>query len=161
MTGVQTCALPISFTLWSPEISDLFDRYSGQLDTPRQEDALEQLYSLCKYQSIDYAIMEKADNVYMIQAEFGWSDLGTWSAMYERLPHDEQQNALSGDKVFSFNNSNCLIRVDDDKIAIVEGMDNHIVVLSGDTLLICRQSEEQAIKGFVKDVKLKLGKEWL
>ena len=154
-------AILTAFTLWSPEISDLFDRYSGQLDTPRQEDALEQLYSLCKYQSIDYAIMEKADNVYMIQAEFGWSDLGTWSAMYERLPHDEQQNALSGDKVFSFNNSNCLIRVDNDKIAIVEGMDNHIVVLSGDTLLICRQSEEQAIKGFVKDVKLKLGKEWL
>lgn len=154
-------AILTAFGLWAPEMSELFEQFSGQLCTPDHEIALEQLYSRCKVQSIDYAIMEKADNVYMMEAEFGWSDLGTWSALYERLPHDEKENAISGDKIFSFNNSNCLIKVDHDKVAIVEGMNNHVVVLSGDTLLICRKSEEQAIKGFVKDVKIKLGKDWL
>jgi mannose-1-phosphate guanylyltransferase len=101
--------------------------------------------------------MEKADNVYVICADFGWSDLGTWGSLYTHLKKDEAHNAVTGKNVFLYNSSNCIVNVSNDKLAVIQGLDDFIVVQSDGVLLICKKGEEQRIKDFVNDVKIKRG----
>jgi mannose-1-phosphate guanylyltransferase len=101
--------------------------------------------------------MEKADNVYVICADFGWSDLGTWGSLYTHLPKDDGANAVIGNNSFLYNSSNCLVNISSDKLAVIQGLDDYIIVDSDGILLICKKEEEQRIKDFVNDVKIKIG----
>lgn len=150
-----------SFDLFMPDLNAQFHDEFDSLNTPAESNFISNLYPKCKSISIDYAVMEKADNVYVICADFGWSDLGTWGSLYAHLDKDESRNALSGNNIFAFNTSNCIINIPSDMLAVVHGLDDFIVVESEGVLLICRKTDEQRIKDFVNEVKIKKGEEYI
>jgi mannose-1-phosphate guanylyltransferase len=146
-----------AFEKYLPEVDNVFKDGMEFYNTPKENDFIQKAYPSCKNISIDYGIMEKADNVHVLCSDFGWSDLGTWGSLYERSGKDEDKNAVVGDSVFSYSNKNCLINVPDNKVVVVQGLDDYIVVESENTLLICKKEDEQKIKQFVNDVKLAKG----
>jgi mannose-1-phosphate guanylyltransferase len=107
--------------------------------------------------SIDYGIMEKARNVYVLTADFGWSDLGNWGTLYENREKDKSGNLISGDNVLIYDTKNCIINISGEKIAVLQGLDGYIIAESNDTLMICRKEDEHQIKKFVTDVRIKKG----
>jgi Mannose-1-phosphate guanylyltransferase len=116
----------------------------------------------CVNISIDFAIMEKADNVYVLPSDFGWSDLGTWASIYELAEKDYLGNvSSSAENVMVYDSSNCMIHAPKDKLVIVKGLHNFIVVQSEDTLMICPKDQEQGVKQVVADVKEKFGNKYI
>ena len=107
--------------------------------------------------SIDYGVMERADNVYVHNGNFGWSDVGTWGSVYQHGKKDRYANALSSDSINVYDTRNSLITVPKEKIAVVSGLKDSIVVDTADVLLICPMSDEQSIKSFIEDVKFSSG----
>jgi mannose-1-phosphate guanylyltransferase len=146
-----------AFDLFMPDLNIQFNEALHLLNTPAEKEFIGNLYPKCKSISIDYAIMEKADNVHVICADFGWSDLGTWGSLYTHLNKDESKNATVRSNTFMYNSSNCIVNISEDKIAVIQGLDDYIVVESEGVLLICKKEEEQRIKDFVNDVKIKAG----
>ncbi|MFB6343610.1 mannose-1-phosphate guanylyltransferase [Saccharicrinis sp. FJH62] len=149
-------AILTAFNKYLTDVAHKFAEGKSLYYTQKEQAFIEEAYPSCKNISIDYGIMEKADNVYVLCADFGWSDLGTWGSLYDQLPKDDDANA-SNKKVFMYDSKNNLINVPEDKIVVLQGLEDFIVVESDDTLLICKMSEEQRIKHFVNDVKLELG----
>lgn len=150
-------AITTAFDLHMPDLNAQFNDAIELLNTPGEAGFIGGLYPKSKSISIDYAIMEKADNVYVICADFGWSDLGTWGSLYTHLDKDDALNAVTGNNVFVYNSSNCIINIPNDQLAVIHGLDDFIVVQSEGTLLICKKEDEQRIKDFVNDVKIKRG----
>lgn len=150
-----------AFDSYMPDMNAQFQDSMDLLNTDKEKEFIGELYPKCKSISIDYAIMEKADNVSVICADFGWSDLGTWGSLYTHLQKDEFQNTQQGENIFTFNSSNCLINIPSDKLAVIQGLDDYIVVESEGVLLICKKNEEQRIKDFVNEVKIKKGEEFI
>jgi len=146
-----------SFKKYLPEVDLLFKEGMDVYNTPDEKEFIDNAYPSCRNISIDYGVMEKAENVHVLCSDFGWSDLGTWGSLYDRLSKDQQGNVVVGDDVFSYDNTNCLINVPKDKVVVVQGLDDIIVVESDNTLLICKKQDEQKIKNFVNDVKMKKG----
>ena len=105
--------------------------------------------------------MEKADNVHVLCADFGWSDLGTWGSLYDMSERDKFENAIQGKSVFTYDTNNCLINLPKDKLAVIQGLDDYIIVDSDNILLICRKEDEQKIKQYVNDVKLEKGENYI
>jgi mannose-1-phosphate guanylyltransferase len=105
--------------------------------------------------------MEKADNVYVIPASFGWSDLGTWNSAWENIEKDSRQNAVAGKKVILIDASKCIVHVPDTKLVVLQGLENFIVVDTKDALLICKKDKEQEIKDYVAEVKKTVGEKYL
>jgi len=111
--------------------------------------------------SIDYGILEKADNVYVIPSSFGWSDLGTWGSAYENLEKDYHENAVAGNNVVLFDCSKNIVHTTDDKLILLQGLDDFIVVDSKDALLICKKENEQNIKEYLSEIKRNIGDKFL
>jgi mannose-1-phosphate guanylyltransferase len=139
-----------------PEVAQHFNA-KGIYWTEKETDAIIKIYSNCRNVSVDYGIMEKAENVYVLTADFGWSDLGTWGSLYEHAPTDKKGNAVEGENVFLYETNNSVVKFPGDKIVVLQGLDDYIVVESENILLVCRKGDEQKIKNFVNDVKMKLG----
>lgn len=150
-----------AFELYMPDLNNQFNESIDALNTPAEKEFINNLYPKSKSISIDYAIMEKAENVYVLTADFGWSDLGTWGSLYTHLDRDENENAITGKNVFLYNSQNCIVNVPNDKLAVLHGLDDYIVVESDKILLICKKDEEQKIKEFVNDVRIKKGDEYV
>lgn len=146
-----------AFDLYMPEMHQMFDQFESMLCTSSEAEAIQTIYEQSKSISIDYAIMEKADNVYVLPSDFGWSDIGTWGSLYANLRKDENQNAVVGNHTFLYDTQKCLINVSDQRMAVIQGLEDMIVVQTDDVLLICKKEEEQRIKDFVGEVKLKNG----
>ncbi|MDR1683248.1 MAG: mannose-1-phosphate guanylyltransferase [Candidatus Symbiothrix sp.] len=144
-----------------PDIYTRFSKGESKYGTSEEKSFIQEEYPMCQNISIDYGVMEKADNVYMLTAEFGWSDLGTWGSLYDLAQKDENENATLKCKSHFIESSNNLITLTDGKLAVVQGLDDFIVVESDNVLLICKKSEEQRIKQFVADVNLKYGEVYL
>ncbi len=144
-----------------PEMYDIFMDGKKVYNTPEEKAFIKKSYALCTNISIDYAIMEKANNVSVIPSDFGWSDLGTWASLYEKYDKDYLGNAVSGKNVMIYDSSNCMVMVPENKLVVLEGLEDYIVVDAEDTLLICRKSNEQEIKQITTDIKRKLGDEFL
>ena len=144
-----------------PDHAALFSSIADQLGTDEEQSAIEQVFSSCRPISIDYGVMEKADNVYVHCGDFGWSDVGTWGSVYQQSRKDRYANALSNDHTNVYNTRNSLISVPKDKIAVVSGLKDYIVVDTPDVLLICPKSEEQNIKSFIEDVKYETGDKYI
>jgi len=158
--GIFLWSLPSimkAFEKHEPEVHQLFQMGIGIYGTREEEQFIAETYERCKNISIDYAIMEKAENVYVFASDIGWSDLGTWGSLYEQMDADGQGNAVSGKHVFLYNSSGNVINVPEDKLVLLQGMDNYIVVESDGVLLICKKEEEQRIKEFVNDIRSALG----
>lgn len=150
-----------AFEKFQPEISYVFQKAIGIYNTPDEEPYIEKAYPTCKSISIDYAIMEKAENVFVFISDFGWSDLGTWGSLYEAREKDNNNNAIMGVNVMVYDSSNCIVNVPDDKIVILQGLKDYIVSESDSALLICQKSEEQHIRKYVNDIKLFKGEEYI
>lgn len=144
-----------------PDHAALFGSIADQLGTDEEQSAIEQVFSSCRPISIDYGVMEKADNVYVHCGDFGWSDVGTWGSVYQQSRKDRYANALSNDHTNVYNTRNSLISVPKDKVAVVSGLKDYIVVDTPDVLLICPKSEEQNIKSFIEDVKYETGDKYI
>ena len=144
-----------------PEIYELFNQGKDFYDTEEEDDFIDVTYSACPSISIDYGVMEKASNVYVIPSSFGWSDIGTWNALYEQREKDADANSFIGRNVMTYEVNNCLINTPKDKLVILQGLDDYIVVDSDDVLMICHKSEEQRIKQFVTDVEVEKGTDYL
>jgi len=146
-----------AYDAYMPNLNRMFQKQIEQLGTDSEPDAVAVIYAQCKNISIDYAIMEKADNVYVLCADFGWSDIGTWGSLYANQRKDEKQNAVVGNNVFLYDTKGCEINIHPKKMAVIQGLENMIVVQTEDVLLICKKDEEQRIKDFVNNVKLEKG----
>ena len=143
------------------EVDSLFREGAGIYNTADEHNFIASTYPKCRNISIDYGIMEKADNVHVLCADFGWSDLGTWGSLYDMSNKDDEGNAIQGANVFSYDNRNCIINLPKDKLAVIEGLDDFIVVDADNILLICRKEDEQKIKQYVNDVKLEKGENFV
>lgn len=137
------------------EVSSLFAKGTKLYNTDDEVHFIAKAYSECKGISIDYGIMEKAQNVYVLTADFGWSDLGTWGSLYENKEKDEDGNVINGDNVLTYDTKNCIVNLSNEKVAVLHGLDGYIVAESNDTLMICKKEDEQQIKQFVTDVRIK------
>ncbi len=143
------------------DVNALFKKGLAFYNTGKENDFIEKTYPECKNISIDYGIMEKASNVYVLCSEFGWSDLGTWDALYEQFNKDKKGNALLSKNVLVYDSKNCIINVADEKLAVIQGLEDYIVVEANDTLLICKKEDEEDVKKFVNDVRLSFGDKYL
>lgn len=139
------------------DVSSLFEKGIKHFNTDNEVHFINKTYSECQAISIDYGIMEKAQNVFVLTADFGWSDLGTWGTLYENREKDEMGNVISGDNILTYDTQNCIINISDEKVAVLHGLDGYIIAESNDTLMICRKEDEQQIKKFVTDVKIRKG----
>ncbi len=142
-----------------PEHSALFAAVEDDFGTEREEESIKRVFSQCRPISIDYGVMERADNVYVYSGDFGWSDVGTWGSVYQQSRKDRYANALSSDDIEVYNTRNSLITMPKGKVAVVSGLKGYVVVDTEDVLMICPMSEEQNIKSFIEDVKFKSGEE--
>jgi len=143
-----------------PEVDRLFASINDSYNTEEEENAIRQIYSECRNISIDYGIMEKADNVYVRCSEFGWSDIGTWVSIYQHSAKDVNGNAILGD-VLTYDTEGCIINMPNGKVAVVQGMKDFIIVDSDNALLICPKNDEQNIRMFVEEVKMKKGPDFI
>lgn len=150
-----------SFDKHLPEISDIFKEGNDIYFKPEEKEFINKAYVQCTNISIDYGIMEKAKNVFILPVDFGWSDIGTWGSLYELHDTDHAGNAITGNSVMLYNTSNCMIKVPDDKLVVLQGLDDYIIVESDNILLVCKKSEEQKIKQIVSDVKRIKGEKFI
>ena len=150
-----------AFEEHQPEIFNTFNQIKHDFNTPNEQNTIDVVYPTTPSISIDYAIMEKAKNVYTIPSKFGWSDLGTWNSLHAEFEKDEHQNALNTDNILVYDTSDCLIRAPKDKLVVVKDLDNYIVVDEDDVLLIYPKSKEQEIKAVTKEIKTKKGERYL
>jgi mannose-1-phosphate guanylyltransferase len=151
----------IAFDKFLPEINSVFNKGGSLYNTEKEPQFIKEIYSKCKNISIDYGLMEKADNVYVLQSDFGWSDLGTYSALFENRDKNKDNNVLSSNNILTYDTSNCIIELPKDKLAVVQGLEDYIIVESNNTLLICKKKDEQLIKKFVNDVEIKMGEKYI
>jgi len=140
---------------------EVFAAEKDKFDTKEESTVINEIYPQCSNISIDFGIMEKADNVYVIPASFGWSDLGTWNSAWENMAKDPLENAIAGKKVISIDASKCMVHVPDTKLIVLQGLENFIVVDTKDVLLICRKEKEQEIKDYLAEVKKAVGDKYL
>ena len=116
--------------------------------TDKEQEMINEQFPTCESISIDYAIMEKADEIFVFPASFGWSDLGTWGSLHNNTQHDAHNNSLIGENIHMYESRNCIVHTTQEKKVVVQGLDGYIVAEKDNTLLICRLSEEQRIKEF-------------
>jgi mannose-1-phosphate guanylyltransferase len=136
-----------------PDMYSAFDEGRKIFGTKQESKFIGKTYTECRSISIDYGIMEKADNVYVMCTDIGWSDLGTWSSLYEHTAQDKKGNAIVRGNVFSYDNKGNIINISPGKIAVLQGLKDYIIVESDDVLLIVKKEEEQNIKNFLEDVR--------
>lgn len=136
-----------SITAYRPALAEIFNRMAPAFYTDSEVDTVNELFPQCENISIDYAVMEKSPDIYVMPADFGWSDLGTWGSLHTHLEHDEQGNAAVGN-VAMYDSRNCVVHVPENRRVVVQGLDGYIVAEKDNTLLICRLSDEQRIKEF-------------
>lgn len=150
-----------AFEKYLPEMNNLFVDGADHYSTSDEAAYIETAYTVCKSISIDYGIMEKADNVYVLAADIGWSDLGTWGSLYDTSAKDSNNNAVIGSKPLIYDTKNCIINLPAGKIAVIQGMEDFIVVEDNDTLLICKRTDEQNIRNYVDTIKVEKGEKFI
>lgn len=146
-----------AFEKHDPEMAAIFREGWDMYNTPEEDAFLKKAYITCKNISIDYSVMEKAKNVYVRESIIGWSDLGTWGSLYTHIKHREGNNAVVGKNVMLYDTKNCIVNVAKEKLVVIQGLEDYIVVEADGILLICKKSDEQQIRNFVNDVKVQKG----
>lgn len=134
--------------VYAPRINNIFERMQNVMGTLQEQEMINKVYPDCDNISIDYAVMENAEEIFVFPADFGWSDLGTWGSLLLQSPRDMYGNGLIGKNIHTFECRNCVVHTTQEKKVILQGLDGYIVAEHDDTLLICKLSEEQRIKQF-------------
>ncbi|GIV29653.1 MAG: mannose-1-phosphate guanylyltransferase [Bacteroidia bacterium] len=150
-----------AFEKYDKELANIFEEGKNLYYTNKEPSFVEKAYSVSKNISIDYAILEKADNVYVRSSSLGWSDIGTWKSLYEHLKKDENKNAVAGKNVMLYDTSKCLINVPKDKLVVLVGLQDLVVVESNNMLLICKKDKEQEIKNIVNEIRVQKGDKYV
>lgn len=148
--NLQTISEAFRYLL--PEVADRFREGELLMGTDKEEDFIEEMFPKCPNISIDYGIMEKADNVYVMPSSFGWSDLGTWGSLYELSEKDENGNVSLHSEAHFHEAKGNIVVLEKGKKAIVQGVDDLIIVEEKGALLVCQKAEEQRIKQFVSEL---------
>lgn len=139
-----------AYRTYLPNVAKNF--FNIKLDTPGIE--LDKIYSLSEAISVDFGIMEHAENVYVLEAAFGWSDVESWDSLYITCQHDDRGNGIVSGNVFTYDVSNTVVHIPHDKTIILQGLDNYIVAGDDKTLLVCRRDQEERIVKYASDVEL-------
>ena len=145
----------------APDVADVFESGKGAYGTPAEREFINRAFPGCVGISIDFAVMEKSRNVFVECVSFGWSDLGTWSALYDNSPKNRDSNVTQNCNVLAYNAEGNIFAVNGEKLIVVDGLKDYIVADSGDVLLVCPKGEEQRIKQMVNDVHLAFGEKYL
>ncbi|MBR5676858.1 MAG: mannose-1-phosphate guanylyltransferase [Paludibacteraceae bacterium] len=146
-------AISEAFHMHLPEVAEIFAQGEGKIGTKEEGGWIADNFPKCPNISVDYGIMEKADNVYVIPSSFGWSDLGTWGSLYELSDKDGQQNVSLHSKAIFHEAEGNIVVLEKGKVAIVQGVNDMIIAEEKGALLICKRSEEQRIKQFVEEIE--------
>ena len=137
-----------AFRVYQPALAEIFENIRPYYGTAQEQGIINKEFPKCESISVDYAIMEKAEEIFVFPADFGWSDLGTWGSLHEKTSKDIYGNACIGQNIKVYDSYNCMIHTTQEKKVVVQGLDGYIVAEKDDTLLICKLSEEQRIKQF-------------
>lgn len=140
-----------AFRVYSPAISKVFEGMMDVYGTEKEQEMVDLRYPECESISVDYAIMEKAEEIFVYPADFGWSDLGSWSSLLMHTHHDLYGNSLIGDKVIVHDTHNCIVHTLQQKKVVIQGLDDCVVAEKDGVLLICKLSEEQRIRQFAEE----------
>ena len=144
-----------------PELHSIFKKGEKFYYTPKEKDYIQKSYEMCTQISIDYGIMEKARDVYVLPSTFNWSDIGTWNALYSYAKKDKNRNVIQGDMVFMRNSQDCIVNVPSKKLVALNSVQNLIVVEADGILLIADKDKEQEIRMVVNDIKQKYGEKFV
>ena len=139
-----------SIRTFNPDLAAKMDTMAAAFGTPSEAETLERIFPTCEKISIDYAVMEKADYIYTIPGDFGWSDVGTWGSLWTLLPHDANGNAVVGENVHLNECKGCIVHAPGAESVVLQGLEDCIIVEREGRMLICKLSQEQRIKDFVK-----------
>lgn len=150
-----------AFDLYLNEMNQKFEKGKDCYGTAKEQEFIDSIYQSCTNISIDYAILEKAENVHVLAANFGWSDLGTWGSVYEHAEKDADQNVTLKCKSLLYESKNNVIALPEGRLAVIQGLDGYIVAEADKALLICKKEEEQRIRQFVNDTQVKIGEEFI
>lgn len=144
-----------AFTELLPEVATKFDGGKEFFNTEKEQDFVDSMYPSCPNISIDYGIMEKASNVYVLCSDFGWTDLGTWGSLYEMSPKDEHENVTLKCKTVFYESEGNVVALPPGKLAVIQDLEGYIVAESDNVLLICKLEDEQKIRQYVNDINVK------
>ena len=150
-----------AFRKYLPDIIQKFNEGKELFNTPQEKQFVDTSFPFCPNISIDYGILEKADNVYVNISNFGWSDLGTWGSLHEISKCDDNNNANLNCNALFIESSDNVVAMSENKLVVLQGLDDYIVAESDNVLLVCKKSDEQRIKQFVTDVKFRYGDEYV
>lgn len=150
-----------AFDHFIPELSTKLGPGKDIYGTVLEEKFINENFPSCPNVSIDLGIMERADNVFVLLGDFGWSDLGTWSSLYDVYPKDKEENAVLKGHSLLYNCNNNIIILPQNKLAVLQGLEGYLIAESDNILLICKKNEENAIRKFVNDAQIKLGEEFI
>ena len=137
--------------IYQPNIASIFENLKPYFFTDQEQEMVNQEFPKCENISIDYAVMEKAEEIFVFPASFGWSDLGTWGSLYANTPKDPDSNVLIGPRINMYESRNCIVHTTQEKKVVIQGLDSYIVAEQNDTLLICRMQEDQRIREFAEE----------
>lgn len=146
-----------AFEKHQPQMFQLFQSGKNFYNTNEETEFIKQSYHLAQNISVDYAIMEPSDNIFVFLANFDWNDLGTWGSLHEKLSKDENKNAVVNAQVLFKNSSNNIVRTDSGKIVIIDGLEDYIIVDKPSVLMIYPKKKEQLIKELLGEVQDKFG----
>jgi mannose-1-phosphate guanylyltransferase len=149
-----------AFQNFLPEISESFESISDSYYTTKEKKAIQRAYSHFKIISIDYGVMEKADNVYVILGDFGWSDLGSWGSLHDIKDKDGNNNVIEAN-VLLYDTHDSIFLGDEKKLIVVQGLQDYLIADTRDVLLICKKDIESEMRGIIKDVKSKKGEDYI
>lgn len=144
-----------------PEMSAVFEMGKPYFGTDKEQEYINANFEACPSVSIDFAVMEKAPNVYVETVDFGWNDLGTWGSLYDYSPKNKDGNVTQNSRALMFNSHNNIVAIKGDKLLVASGLEGYIVADVEDALLIVPLEEEQKIKTYVNEVKSKFGDKYL
>ncbi|MGN1375764.1 MAG: mannose-1-phosphate guanylyltransferase [Prevotella sp.] len=139
-----------AFRIYQPALNDIFESLSNVYGTPAEQEEIDRVFPECDNISVDYAIMENAEEIFVCPADFGWSDLGTWGSLLVQTPKDLYGNGVIGNNISLYDSHNCIVHTIGKKKVVVQGLDGYIIAEEDDRLLICKLSEEQRIKSLIQ-----------
>ncbi len=156
----KTASIIESFDRFLPEIAETFNNLMDHYYSEKEKEKIAWAYARTKAISIDYGVMEKADNVYVVPGEFGWSDLGSWSSLHEYHSKDNGGNVIEGNAML-YDSNECIIRSPEDKLIVVQGLEGYLIADCDDVLMICKKDDEKKIRSIVNDVKTEKGEKYI
>jgi mannose-1-phosphate guanylyltransferase len=150
-----------AFQTLLPEVSSKFNEGKDVFNTEKEQAFIDEMYPTCPNISIDYGIMEKASDVYVLCSDFGWTDLGTWGSLYEMSPKDKDENVTLKCKSMFYESKNNIVALPNDKLAVIQDLDGYIVAESDNVLLICKLKDEQNIRQYVNDATINFEEKYI